>query len=259
MRDIGKNIRQLRTQKGMTQDDLAERLFVTRQTVSNYETGRSRPDVDMLVKIGEVLEADIHQLIYGPEPRRLKPGVVRLILGGALIALMGVLWLALRPIAQDRQRIYFEIGLTSLIYVVIRPLFFVLLGWTLAHLVGMALGKKPLGSRWARRAGAVLLVLAVIWFVLVTWSCVAAMVNEWQFEHHIRGEWVEVETEVNGEKTTSLAWQALPAQIPAWVRWLLKKPTFLMLRYPVPYCALTILTGGALWLFGVPWRRKGKM
>ena len=37
MRDIGKNIRQLRTEKNMTQDELARKLFVTRQTVSNYE------------------------------------------------------------------------------------------------------------------------------------------------------------------------------------------------------------------------------
>lgn len=49
MRDIGKNIKALRKKKGMTQEALAEALFVTRQTVSNYETGRSRPDLDMLV------------------------------------------------------------------------------------------------------------------------------------------------------------------------------------------------------------------
>ena len=67
MRDIGKNIKQLRLQQKMTQDELAERLFVTRQTVSNYETGKSRPDVDMLVKISEVFHTDLQQLIYGPE------------------------------------------------------------------------------------------------------------------------------------------------------------------------------------------------
>ena len=55
MRDIGKNIRQLRTAKNLTQDELAEKLFVTRQTVSNYETGKSRPDVEMLVKISDIL------------------------------------------------------------------------------------------------------------------------------------------------------------------------------------------------------------
>ena len=55
MRDIGKNIRDLRIRENMTQDELAEKLHVTRQTVSNYETGRSRPDVDMLTHIAQAL------------------------------------------------------------------------------------------------------------------------------------------------------------------------------------------------------------
>ena len=42
MRDIGKNIRDLRIEKNLTQDQLAEKLFVTRQTVSNYENGVSQ-------------------------------------------------------------------------------------------------------------------------------------------------------------------------------------------------------------------------
>ena len=65
MRDIGKNIRKLRESKGLTQDQLAEKLFVTRQTVSNYETGRTRPDVDMIVSIANVLETDANSVIYG--------------------------------------------------------------------------------------------------------------------------------------------------------------------------------------------------
>ena len=48
MRDIGKNLKQLREQKGLKQEQLAELLFVTRQTVSNYENGRSRPDIETL-------------------------------------------------------------------------------------------------------------------------------------------------------------------------------------------------------------------
>ena len=42
MRDIGKNIRSLRVKRNMSQDQLAEALHVTRQTVSNYETGVSQ-------------------------------------------------------------------------------------------------------------------------------------------------------------------------------------------------------------------------
>ena len=57
MRDIGKNIRTLRTRRGLSQDQLAEALHVTRQTVSNYETGRSRPDVEMLTALAEALNS----------------------------------------------------------------------------------------------------------------------------------------------------------------------------------------------------------
>lgn len=46
MRDIGANIRRARTRRKLTQDDLAQAVHTTRQTISNYETGRSRPDVE---------------------------------------------------------------------------------------------------------------------------------------------------------------------------------------------------------------------
>ena len=86
MRDIGKNIKGLRERRGMTQESLAEALFVTRQTVSNYETGKSRPDIDMLVRIAQVLDADMNHLLYGlpPEEERRR-GYMRLAiaLGGA--------------------------------------------------------------------------------------------------------------------------------------------------------------------------------
>ena len=54
MRDIGKNIRDLRKRQNMTQDELAARLFVTRQTVSNYENGRTRPDVEQILRLAEI-------------------------------------------------------------------------------------------------------------------------------------------------------------------------------------------------------------
>lgn len=41
MRDISKNIREVRLRRGMSQEQLAQALHVTRQTVSNYETGGS--------------------------------------------------------------------------------------------------------------------------------------------------------------------------------------------------------------------------
>lgn len=55
MSKVGKNIRKQRVQQGMSQEALAEKLHVSRQTISNYETGKSYPDIDMLVNIAEVL------------------------------------------------------------------------------------------------------------------------------------------------------------------------------------------------------------
>ena len=73
MAKVGRNIRKQRLQQGMTQDILAEKLHVSRQTVSNYETGKSYPDIDMLVNIAEALNVEIQILIYGEAAIRKKP------------------------------------------------------------------------------------------------------------------------------------------------------------------------------------------
>ena len=87
MANVGKNIRLIRKQKNMTQDTLAELLYVSRQTVSNYETGRSNPDIDMLVKIAEVLQTDVNILIFGfPVPLSRKREYIKL--GIAAVFLM---------------------------------------------------------------------------------------------------------------------------------------------------------------------------
>ena len=69
MRDIGKNIREIRQRKNLTQDQLAQRLFVTRQTISNYETGRSRPDIETLLALARELGCAPDHLLYGPPGR----------------------------------------------------------------------------------------------------------------------------------------------------------------------------------------------
>ena len=51
MKQIGARIRVLREKQGLTQQELADRLQVTRQTVSNYEIGRSQPDLEMLEQL----------------------------------------------------------------------------------------------------------------------------------------------------------------------------------------------------------------
>lgn len=49
----------------MTQEALAERLFITRQSVSSWENDRTQPDLEMLGKLSEIFDVSIEELIYG--------------------------------------------------------------------------------------------------------------------------------------------------------------------------------------------------
>ena len=49
--ELGKNIQKIRKDNNLTQDDFANKYYVTRQTISNWETGKSYPDLETLVKI----------------------------------------------------------------------------------------------------------------------------------------------------------------------------------------------------------------
>lgn len=60
---LGENIRLLRKNKGMTQEELASKLKVVRQTVSKWEKGFSVPDADTLQKLAVILETDVKQLL----------------------------------------------------------------------------------------------------------------------------------------------------------------------------------------------------
>lgn len=63
---IGRNCRRLRQRAGLTQEELAERLHVTRQAVSAWETEKNRLDAETLVVLAEALGADVQELLYGP-------------------------------------------------------------------------------------------------------------------------------------------------------------------------------------------------
>ncbi len=65
---LHENLKALRKQKGLTQEDLAIRLNVVRQTVSKWESGRSVPDADILLKIADVLDVSISDLLGAALP-----------------------------------------------------------------------------------------------------------------------------------------------------------------------------------------------
>ncbi len=58
---LNENIQALRKSKGLSQEELALKLNVVRQTVSKWERGLSVPDAEMLVAIGEVLDTPVRR------------------------------------------------------------------------------------------------------------------------------------------------------------------------------------------------------
>ena len=60
---LNENIKAFRKSKGLSQDELAVKLNVVRQTVSKWEQGLSVPDADMLISISEVFETPVSTLL----------------------------------------------------------------------------------------------------------------------------------------------------------------------------------------------------
>ncbi len=63
--ELGKQIRKYRCDFSISQEELAEKIFVSRQTISNWENDKSYPDVNSLVLLSEVFHTSIDHLIKG--------------------------------------------------------------------------------------------------------------------------------------------------------------------------------------------------
>ena len=63
--EIGNRIRQYRSARGWNQEDLAEKAFVSRQTISNWENDKSYPDLQSLLLLGSLFGVSLDQLVKG--------------------------------------------------------------------------------------------------------------------------------------------------------------------------------------------------
>ena len=63
--EIGKQIRKYRTERKLSQDDLADKVYVTRQTISNWENDRNYPDIRSLVLLSNVFGISLDILVKG--------------------------------------------------------------------------------------------------------------------------------------------------------------------------------------------------
>lgn len=161
MRDIGKNIRRAREQKGYGQEQLAELLFVTRQTVSNYETGRSRPDVDTLVKLAGLLDVEVTALIYGAEPRKTENRrALWLRIGASVVLICLNIWLT--AFAADYARKYYSELPNGIRLMVLLPCLWFELGQLAVELLRLVWKAKPVPFAMGIR------IACAVWIVFYT-------------------------------------------------------------------------------------------
>jgi len=94
MASIGKNIKLQRKKLNMSQDELATKIFTTRQTISNYENDKSNPNIETLEILAAALDTDIMCLLYGEQnspEKRLKTTVKHLSIGVMILAVVVVI------------------------------------------------------------------------------------------------------------------------------------------------------------------------
>ncbi len=106
MTKISKNIKRLRLLQNMSQEEIAQKLFVSRQAVSSWENGRTQPDLEMIQKLSELFGVQVEELLYGEKRNTQLEESVRtgktlfmvfsilgsLFVGAGVIILMVALW-----------------------------------------------------------------------------------------------------------------------------------------------------------------------
>lgn len=69
-------LKKLRVERKLSQDALAEQLFISRQSISKYETGESTPDLENLIKIADILGVSLDELVLGKKPCKIVERVI---------------------------------------------------------------------------------------------------------------------------------------------------------------------------------------
>lgn len=76
---LAEKILSLRTERGMSQDDLAEKLEVSRQSVSKWETGQSTPDLDKIIRLADLFGVSVDELVRDGERPQSQPPQPRVV------------------------------------------------------------------------------------------------------------------------------------------------------------------------------------
>ena len=163
MRDIGANIRRGRVRRRLTQDDLAQTVHTTRQTISNYETGRSRPDVETLQRLADTLGVELTELLDGaPSADARRAALRRVCIMGAVTLILAGLWAYLHAVCLRQYQRGDMVPLAAML--VAEPLLLCALAWTLLQALRMVTRLRPRrGAPW---------VYPLVWALFGLWLAI---------------------------------------------------------------------------------------
>lgn len=68
MTQLARQIKSLRQDQGYSQEDLVQKLYLSRQAISKWETGETVPDLENIVALADLFEVSLDYLILGREP-----------------------------------------------------------------------------------------------------------------------------------------------------------------------------------------------
>lgn len=107
---IGSFLKELRKEKGITQEEFAENLNVSGRTVSRWETGTNMPDISLLVEIAEVFDVSIPEIINGERKSEIMEKEVK-----EVAEAMSDYAVAEKSVLLKRVKLISIIGLISLV------------------------------------------------------------------------------------------------------------------------------------------------
>lgn len=126
--NFGEQIKKVRKEKNLTQQDMADKLGISRQAVSNWENNKNLPDIEMLITMSRVFCLTLDELILGgtqmnnmteklindsSENARIRMNLLGIKIGGALLALSFISLIAgiLAPLSAEG---YFGMAFTAM-------------------------------------------------------------------------------------------------------------------------------------------------
>lgn len=174
MMELSEKLQALRRQKGLTQEELAQALYVSRTAISKWESGRGYPSIDSLKAISRFFSVSIDELLSGgealtiaEEDNREKQKRFRSLVF-ALLDMSAAAFLLLPLFGQEISGAILTVSLTALASVppYLKAAYFLLvIIQVLLGALGLALQKKNCGS-WPERASLALGSAGVLLFIV---------------------------------------------------------------------------------------------